>query len=50
MTIKKYFEMTVFPLTNVMRLKRNLLPLVISRGNGFWWDLIDFGYIYSKEA
>ncbi len=24
MSIKKYFEMTAFPLTNVMRLKRNL--------------------------
>ncbi len=33
---KKYFEMTAFPLINVMRLKRNLLPLAISHGNGFW--------------
>ncbi len=35
-SIKKYFEMTAFPLTNVMRLKHNILPLVISHGNGSW--------------
>ncbi len=34
--------MTAFPLTNVMRPKRNLLPLAISHGNGFWiWRILD---------
>ncbi len=33
MSIKKYFEITVFPLTNVLRLNRNLLPLAISHGS-----------------
>ncbi len=33
-----------------MRLKRILLPLAKSHGNGFWWYLTDFWYIYSKEA
>ncbi len=47
MSIKKYCEMTAFPLTDVMQLKRNILPLAISHGNGFWWN---FGYIYPKEA
>ncbi len=47
---KKYFEMTAFPLTNVLRLNRNLLTLAISHGSGFRWGFTDFGYIYSKEA
>ncbi len=36
MSIKNCYEITAFPLTNVLRLKHNLLPLTISHGNWFW--------------
>ena len=41
--------MTVFPLTKVMLLKRNILPLAISHGNWFWLYLFKGGvcmYLY----
>ncbi len=37
MSIKKYFEMTPFPLINVVGLKRNLLPIaILVRFDRFW--------------
>ncbi len=49
MSIKKYFEITAFPLTNVLQLNRNLLPLAISHGSGFWQDFMDFGVYLQKQ-
>ncbi len=33
---KESFEMMPFHFVDIMRLKRNLLPLARSHGNGFW--------------
>ncbi len=49
MSIKKYCEMTAFPLIDIMRQILLFFSLAISHGNGFWWDFEGF-WLYLIEG